>query len=237
MLNSVSLRQFQTNEVINHMAKKYLNFATTLKKLLFERDIKPIDLSREVNLPPTTIHRFITGKSTRPYDSSLKPIADYFSVTVDQLLGESPLLSETIITDKNINSKNRIHFLPLTAWENLHTRSVNVKSEDEKEKVPFSGNIGARAFAVVLSDSSMEPQFSKGNLLIFDPDKKPTDRSYVLVELEENIFIFRQLIIDAEHQFLKPLNPDLNMFKMRLLEKKNRIVAVLVEARHIYDTE
>ncbi|EKD91679.1 MAG: repressor protein C2 [uncultured bacterium] len=195
--------------------------------------MKPVELSREVNLPPTTIHRLITGKSTRPYKSSLKPIADFFSVSVDQLLGESPLLSE-----KNIISKNAIRYLPFINWEMLSLlRNAQKKHETENENIPFVGNIGAQAFATTMNDSSMEPQFSKNNILIFDPEKKPLDRSYVLVQLDENIFIFRQLLIDADHQFLKPLNPDLNIFKMRLLGKTDKIVAVLVEARQKYSDE
>ena len=69
------------------MAKKYLNLGKILKKLLLERDLKPADLSRAVHIPPPTIHRLITGKSTRPYASSLKPIADFFSISVEQQLG------------------------------------------------------------------------------------------------------------------------------------------------------
>ncbi len=67
------------------MAKKYLSLGKVLKKLLFERDLKPADLAREVNIPPPTIHRLITGKSTRPYESSLKPIAKFFQFQLNSL--------------------------------------------------------------------------------------------------------------------------------------------------------
>lgn len=210
------------------MAKKYLKLGHTLKKLLFERNIKPVELSREVQLPPATIHRLITGKSTRPYESSLKPIADFFSVSVDQLLGESPLTSE--LTTHN----NRMRFLPLISWKNIFHFFYEQKAHIEDEQIPFLGKAGKNAFATVLSDSSMEPQFPKNTILIFDSEQEGADRSYVLAKLEDNIFVFRQLLIDGDHQFLKPLNPDLNVFKMRILGKKDEIVAVLVEARHVY---
>ena len=212
------------------MAKKYLKLASTLKKLLFERDMKPVELSREVNLPPTTIHRLITGKSTRPYRSSLKPIADFFSISVDQLLGEFPLTSSFDSAEKKIE-KNKISFLPLVEWEKL----FEISSYEKCKRIPFLGDISSQAFSVKLNDSSMEPQFSKGSILIFDPEKKPTDRSYILAKLENNIFVFRQFLIDENHQFLKPLNPDLNTFKIKLLEKNDRVVSVLIEARHFYD--
>ena len=203
------------------MAKKYLQLRNTLKKLLLERDMKPVELSREVNLPPTTIHRLLTGKSTRPYQSSLEPIADFFDVTIDQLLGESPLEKQTV------------RLLPFISWEKL-TVSLTAKTSCE---IPFAGKIGVGAFATKLLDSSMSPQFSKNSLLIFDPEKNPVDRSYVLAALEEKNFIFRQLLIDVEHRFLKPLNPDLMNFKMKMLHKKDCIIATLVEARHAYHDE
>ncbi len=43
--------------------------------------------------------------------------------------------------------------------------------------------------------------------------------------------IFRQLVIDGEDKYLKPLNPDLSNFKMRNLEDADIILAVLIEAR------
>ena len=212
------------------MVKKYLKLGSTLKKLLFERDMRPVELSREVNLPPTTIHRLITGKSTRPYQSSLQPIADFFSVSIDQLLGESPLVFE-----KNVaHQYQQMHFLPFIAWSNLNL-VVDKQKMTDHEKIPFIGNSSAHAFATTVNDSAMEPQFFKNSMLIFDPEKNPIDRSYVLVQLENNIFIFRQLLIDATHFFLKPLNPDLTAFKMRILGKNDRIAAVLVEARHNYN--
>ena len=49
--------------------------------------------------------------------------------------------------------------------------------------------------------------------------------------------VFRQLLIDVEHQYLKPLNPDLNAYQMRLLNDKDKITAVLIESRINYEPE
>jgi transcriptional regulator with XRE-family HTH domain len=73
------------------MSKTYPNLSSILKRLLFQRDMKPVDLARAVDIPPPTIHRLITGKSTRPYQSSLEPIAKYFGITTAQLLGTESL--------------------------------------------------------------------------------------------------------------------------------------------------
>lgn len=216
------------------MAKKYLNLGQTLKKLLFARDLKPADLSREVHIPPPTIHRLITGKSKRPYKSSLKPIAEFFSISVEQLIGEESL-PETI-WDKNTNilqDNKLIKSIPIISWNQLDDWLSAIKTS-EKRAVTL-GNLGANCFALVLNDSSMEPFFARGTLLIFNPEEQPKDRSYVLVRLEENNrHVFRQLIIDGNDYYLKPLNPDLSLFKMRFLDKKDIILACLIESRNKY---
>ena len=82
----------------------------------------------------------------------------------------------------------------------------------------------------------MEPLFPYSSMLIFDPEKPFKDRSYVLVQLNEtNTPVFRQLLIDLDQKYLKPLNPDLNVFKMRLIGEKDKIIATLVEARQLYN--
>jgi transcriptional regulator with XRE-family HTH domain len=205
------------------MAKKYPRLASILKKLLFERDIKASDLARAVDLPPPTIHRLITGKSTRPYESSLKPIADYFSIEVSQLLGEEPLSSpDTTGKEKAVQALGTgyIDNIPLIRWNQL-------------PKTTSADLIKNGAFATVMPDTSMEPLIQRNSILIFDPSIKPVDRSYVLVKLHETeAYILRQLLVDADHQYLKPLNPDLSTFKMRLLHKHDEIIACLAEARH-----
>ena len=221
---------------VRNMAKKYHQLGKILKKLLFDNNMKAVDLAREVNLPAPTIHRLITGKSTRPYPSSLKPIADFFSVTIDQLLGEEPISSNnTNLTNqsKDILSKNIIH-VPILPWNSLS--DFKNSSGNLCENVLFAGKISGNGFATIMQDSSMEPIFSKGNILIFDPLKQYKDRSYVLVYLQEaGLHVFRQLLIDLNLKYLKPLNSDLSVFKMRVLEEKDKIIATLVEARQIYD--
>jgi len=197
--------------------------------------MKPADLSKEVNLPPPTIHRLITGKSTRPYKSSLEPIAQFFSISVDQLLGE-----EALPTNPNTDSLHeqktllspKIQLLSIVPWDEL--KNFHIEQTGQYKKLPYLGNASDRAFATIMYDYSMEPYFSRGSTLILDPEQTPVDRGYILVQLESGIYIFRQLLMDADHRILKPLNPDLNSFKMRLMTEKDVIVATLLEARQVY---
>jgi SOS-response transcriptional repressor LexA len=219
------------------MAKKYLKLSSILKTLLFQKNMKPIDLARELDLPQPTIHRLVTGKSTRPYKSSLEPIADYFNISVDQLIGEEPLLADwqPEVTKAQELQTFIIKPVPLIPWAGLS--QLNQSSQQAKKKLVITGSISDACFAVMMNDHSMEPLFTKGSFLIFDPNKKTLDRSYVLVKLaHKDQFIVRQLLVDVDERYLKPLNPDSGIYKMRCLETDDTIIAVLFESRTNFDT-
>ena len=214
------------------VAKHYLNLGKILQKLLYDKRINVSALAREVELPVPTVHRLVTGKSTRPYRSSLQPIADYFGIEVDQLLGEKPLpLSEETGVEVLHPSLSEMHvsYVSFVPWEKLHSRD----EVNQKEKIPYIGQVSSEAFATTMPDTSMEPFIQRESILIFDPATEPVDRSCILVKLQETgSYTLRQILIDASNKYLKPLNPDLSSFKMRLLDDQDKIVACLVEARN-----
>lgn len=218
------------------MAKIYPKLGCILKKLLFDHDIKPADLSREINLPPPTIHRLITGKSGRPHQSSLEPIASYFSITIDQLLGEEPLPNAVGNNSASLPTASMIQTIPILMWDSVISQKIN--NTEHGKFIATTGNISNESFALIMNDHSMEPLFPRRSILLFDPKRKQTDRSYVLIKLnDKNILIFRQLLIDVDQQYLKPLNPDLSTYKMRLLDEKDLIIGCLFESRINHEPE
>lgn len=213
------------------MKQLYPDLSNTLKRLLFQRNIRSADLARAVNLPLPTIHRLVTGKSQRPFKSSLTPIAEYFNVSTEQLLGLQPLpvnqknnfsteiaISSTIATDFQIVS--------LQSWDSL----------SDKETKPIGqlavGNVSKYAFALVMQDHSMQPLFEKDCILIFDPKLTPSDYSFVLIKrTTTNSYVFRQLIIDQDKNYIKALNPDISASSIRTIDDNDEIIGCLVETR------
>ena len=209
--------------------KNYLS--ELLNRLLFERKMKPIDLCRDLDIPQPTVHRIITGKCANPHSKNLEPIAAYFNLSCEQLKGDEPLPKGAFNNTDLIDYHGLIE-IPIVAWDALCSP---IDTSQATQHIVASKSLSKNCFACTMEDSSMEPQFPKDAMLIFDPKQPPTDRSFVLIRLHDTkLFIFRQLLIDAEHQFLKPLNLDLNHFQMRLLEKHDIIVAKLVEARQVF---
>jgi len=214
------------------VAKKYPQLGKILKKLLFDRDMKAVDLAREVNIPQPTVHRLITGKSTRPYKSSLQPIADYFSVTVDQLVGEEPVDQAKTNEAKSL-TKSKIKAIPLLAWKALGNME-QARQESTKE-IAVTQDVSDHSFALIMTDSSMEPLFPRGSILIFNPDITARDRNYVLVKSHvSGTYVFRQLLIDLEHKYIKSLNPDLSTSRLHLLSDEDKIMGCLIESRNNY---
>ncbi|MFT3741537.1 MAG: S24 family peptidase [Gammaproteobacteria bacterium] len=211
---------------------KYSKLAHILRKFLFERGMKPADLARAVNLPPPTIHRIITGKSSKPYKSSLEPIANFFSVSVEELTG----IMEAEHKDVNLcKNKGREIKIPLICWYLIENYLIPPLSEVKDSLMISQGS--SRSFATIMPDSSMEPLFPKNCILILDPAIKPLDRSYVLVKLSNGSLTFRQILIDADYKYLKPLNPELSTLKLRILEKEDTILSCLTESRTSYREE
>lgn len=68
-------------------------------------------------------------------------------------------------------------------------------------------------YALRVLGDSMAPEFADGCIVIVDPGYLPHDDSYVIVEFAGDVF-FRQLVIDGERRFLKPLNPKYGGFEL-----------------------
>lgn len=211
------------------MAKCYPYLSSTLKTLLYEQRLSLTDLANKVNLPLPTVHRLVTGKTKRPYRNSLIPIAEYFSITIEQLLGEEPIEESKL--KREIKSSGNI--LPVHKWSELN--DVFYPSISNAVE-PQAGQ--KRLFALIQNDDSMIPLFPEGTELIFNSSIKSHDKSFVLAyRASTGDFLFRQLLVDDNHRFLKPLNPDPNTYKMSLLDTNDCILATLQESRikHVND--
>ncbi|HHB93328.1 MAG TPA: S24 family peptidase [Thioploca sp.] len=78
-------------------------------------------------------------------------------------------------------------------------------------------NCGREPFALQVLGDSMLPEFKEGHIIIIEPDGVVENGSYVLA-IHEKEYIFRQLIIDDENYFLKPLNSSYPTLEIPTLE-------------------
>jgi SOS-response transcriptional repressor LexA len=192
-----------------------------INRLMADKKIRVAELARRINLPQPTIHRIATGACEHPHLSSLEPIANFFSISIDQLKGHEP-----------IPWLDRVSKVPFITWEQATDWPSN-RNEMQNSKLIFTdANVGKNGYALIINDVSMDPAFPKNTLLIADPDKSPKDRSYVIAKLS-NIEepIFRQLLIDAHDRYLKALSPDFDQYKMTRLSNNDKILSIIVQAK------
>lgn len=96
-----------------------MEFKDVLRRLMLRNGLKNLDLAAALNLAPSTISNYITGKKF-PNKSTLLDIAQYFKVTVDDLLGSE---------DQRSNNSSNIVSEPFVPY---HTENLNKKeSRDE----------------------------------------------------------------------------------------------------------
>lgn len=212
-----------------------LKTGQVLKRLMFDHDLRVMDIARITGIPQPTLQRIVTGATPNPHHSTLRILANYFKITIEQLKGIEPASMPPHKT--HIQSHHGITDVPLIPWPFAHTwqKSTN-QTMHEHEFIVTQSNAGKSPFALKLKDSSMSPIFSKDTVIIIAPDREIIDRCYVIVKLMNYPeVIFRQIVIDARQQYLKAHNPDLLQFKMIQLTQQDQICGVLVEARRVFD--
>jgi SOS-response transcriptional repressor LexA len=203
-----------------------------LKKLIKNHNLNALELSRRTGIGQPVIYRLLTGETDDPKLSTVLTLANYFGITVNQLVGEMPF------ENFHSNNKNPVYFdVPLLTWEqaaNWTHLLENIPHNSAKIIIDFKPI--SRLYALKVEDDSMSPGFTKETLLIIDGDKKPSDGSYIIVKKGTNDgMLFRQLLIDDQAQYLKPLNPDANKHKISLFDKrKDQCCGVLVQAKTNY---
>lgn len=199
---------------------KNTKIAQILNRLMMDKKIRVAELARRINLPQPTVHRIATGTCEHPHLSSLAPIAQFFSINIDQLKGHEP-----------IPWLDRAARVPLLTWDDA-LNWPNKQNRQYDEFVLTDAVIGKAGFALKVKDASMDPIFPKNTVLIADPGKEAKDRSYVIAKLANHSeAIFRQLLMDAGDRYLKPLSPDFEQYKMTRLNNKDKILSVVIQAK------
>lgn len=97
----------------------------------------------------------------------------------------------------------------------------------EKSEIEFLHHPGEVYTAYRLGDDSNFPPFIEGIVLIFNTNKQPNTQDYVLIQIENEIFV-RQYLVDGQNICFKASNPQHKTF----INPKAKILGVLVEARY-----
>jgi transcriptional regulator with XRE-family HTH domain len=214
------------------MKSSQSTIADNLKKLLFEQDLTPTELARNIDIPQQTIQRIVKSKIKKPHTKTLKAIADFFKIDVNELTGQVDSLFFNKPEKTNKHPEGMA--IPVYAWDQLDSLE-KLHAATPAQRIFTLPTYHDHTFGVMMNDSSMNPYFPKDSILVIEPSTNTEDRSFILVYLNKaKKFLFRQLLTDGENMFLKALSSDLAMFPVRKLDKDDTIMGIVVETRQTH---
>ncbi len=209
------------------------NLRKILIQLMDECDIDSMRLSRNTGVPISTINRLRSGTSTNnPTLSTLIPLAEFFSITVSQLIGDEPF-SQNRTTGAHKPDKIAWKMIDHLTWEQASQwpEKKPEPGEDMHNAVSTDLTVSDIAFALTMEGDSMSPRFPEGTILIIDPEQKSQNRDFILMLLKgQNKPLFKQLLIDGDEQYIKSLNPDFAEIKKIAQKDGSKIIGVMIQA-------
>ena len=171
-------------------------------------NISEAELSRQANVPQTTVNRLLKGATDNPRASTLKAIATFFNITVDQLLNEQLLKESTFeATYLPVYNMNQGSFTFEQLKKGLNIDWSNLFTKKEDKTIEVEPSINAKCMAFEVRGDSMWPQFIEGTFVIVDTKIKEKHRNFVIYLLADlKQLVLRQYIEEEQNQILKPLN-------------------------------
>ena len=151
-------------------------FQDTFQRLIKIHKISMHELSRQTEIPISTIQRLKSDQKCNPTISSLIPIAQYFNVSLDGLVGnEQP-------KTKTSKSTSNQQLIPLITWRDvipwLKSKKPKVKPETF---IPYDGTLSDKSLALKVFTDAWNG-FQKDMILVIDPDRHPKSKNYVIVQ-------------------------------------------------------
>jgi SOS-response transcriptional repressor LexA len=101
--------------------------------------------------------------------------------------------------------------IPLISWVQAGNWAEvidNFSPGDAEEYLDCPVTCSSTTFCLRVRGDSMEPRFHDGEYIFVDPAGEARNKSFVIVRLDSELeATFKQLIVEGEKRYLKPLNP------------------------------
>jgi SOS-response transcriptional repressor LexA len=221
VVNLLGFKKWKSTPDVNKLAH-------ILKQLMDEQDISTSELARRTDIGQPVIHRIISGETGDPKVGTMSAIANYFAVSISQLIGDEPLPKNRL---KGTHNKPKFGWskAPLISWEDVIDWPSNKEKFQELEYLLTDADVSSNVYALKVKDTTMRPLFPEDTILIIDPELEPEDRDYAIAHIDQQKqAIFRQILFDGQQIYLKPLNSE---FKITQLENSYKFLGVVVQSR------
>ncbi len=194
-----------------------------LNLLMAEIRISADELARRISLPASTIKKIRNRYNPNPTLATLLPLAQFFSVTLGQLVGNEPFPENRMKGRYKENIKTArslpvLHWDEILTWPKQNARAyATITSE-----YAYSDN----AYAVMVEAHDWENLFP-GTVLLIDPALLPEQRDFVVTYKQgQTEPTLKQVLFDEEQMYLKSVLPSGNIIA---LLPEHKLLGVVVE--------
>jgi transcriptional regulator with XRE-family HTH domain len=206
--------------------KNYSALNIRVSNLMLENNLTIARLAEKSGIAIGTIQKMMTDPASNPTLSSIGAIAKALGVSVCSLIGHEDDPLSKIVTVPLFTLQEIVH-----AWNPFEKAKERKLSIGEVAKTTCK--VSSKSFAVILAGDYMMPAFPENTLLIFDPEKKYYNNSFVLVLIESlTEVVFNKLMINEDKFYCSPLN--LAYGDVRLLQDEDKIIATLSQSQMQY---
>jgi SOS-response transcriptional repressor LexA len=177
------------------------NFGQAIKQLRAHKGLTQTQLGDSIGVDRGNVSRYEKGENAPDFDR-LTPLAKALGTTVADLF----MMAETGNVETAPEIKGTV---PLISWvqaghwhdviDNLHP--------GEGERIHTTYRVRKHTYALRVRGDSMEPKFPEGAILIVEPEENPEPGTFVIVRHNGGEATFKQLMVDGDTRYLKPLNP------------------------------
>lgn len=202
-------------------ATKHDLLIMNIRALMKKSGFNEAELSRRTEIPQATVHKILAEKTVDPRASTLKSLADFFEISIDDLLFGNPAAVKSLVASAQA--------LPVLSWKECINSNelISTLTPTNWKHWKVSEFLSKHAY-VLISKPSMAPRFPRDTVLFIDPTVTPKDGDYVIVHYADtDEATIRELSIDGPDKLLLPMNSNV---EPTLINKQVKILGVLIKA-------
>ena len=154
--------------------KDQLKIKYILRGLMEKHTIDMESLSKETKVHLSTVKRLLVKEEINHTINNIEPIADYFGVTIDQLLGRTPLEEEP-------SSKIKYRFVPILKAEQVKPWLQKRLEKETLHHWAKSSLADEKIFAIEGKKFTSNKSFLHETTLIISPSVDPVHGDFILI--------------------------------------------------------
>jgi Cro/C1-type HTH DNA-binding domain len=145
-----------------------------LTNLMSNNSIDDALLSKETGIPISTIKRMRLNEDANPTGTTLAPIASYFKITIDQLLGLSPL-------DQVTSTPKQLRIVPVLTKDTIQPWLKNELDNDIITEWTKTSLDDSKCYAIRCCSFTTSKKFHNQSIMIISPSMNPVAGDLIVI--------------------------------------------------------